>query len=175
MARRPSTIEEKGNAVLTNGLRGPGGEGVGEVVRDAATRKEATLVGEAERRRGVKVRGFSASRASTGGLRLTRRRRRRSLDPLLLHFSPPPSSLSPVRDGVNGDETLWRLGLGARGVMAAATYRRGAVGGMWTTGMQRWGARSHRDGGHDRRGRSLARVSAIAVKEGCDDDDITLK
>jgi hypothetical protein len=42
---------EKGNAVLTDGPRGPSGEGVGEEVCDAVTRKEAVLVGEADRRR----------------------------------------------------------------------------------------------------------------------------
>jgi hypothetical protein len=39
--------------VLTDGPRGPSGEGVGEEVCDAVTRKEAALVGEAERRRDV--------------------------------------------------------------------------------------------------------------------------
>jgi hypothetical protein len=38
--------------VLTNGPRGPSGEGVGEEVREAVTRKVVTMVGEAERRRG---------------------------------------------------------------------------------------------------------------------------
>jgi hypothetical protein len=42
---------EKGNAVLTNGPRGPSGEGVGEEVCDAVTRKAAALVGEEDRRR----------------------------------------------------------------------------------------------------------------------------
>jgi hypothetical protein len=39
---------EKGNAVLTDGPRGPSGEGVGEEVCDAVTRKAAALVGEAD-------------------------------------------------------------------------------------------------------------------------------
>jgi hypothetical protein len=37
--------------VLTDGPRGPSGEGVGEGVCDAVTRKEAALVGEADGRR----------------------------------------------------------------------------------------------------------------------------
>jgi hypothetical protein len=44
---------ETGNAVLTDGPRGPSGEGVGEEVCNAVTGKEAALVGEAERRHDV--------------------------------------------------------------------------------------------------------------------------
>jgi hypothetical protein len=63
--------------------------------------------------------GFSASRDSTGGLRLPQRRERRSLGRLFLLLSPP-SSPPLVRGGADGDETPRQLGLGAQGGAVAA-------------------------------------------------------
>jgi hypothetical protein len=76
----------------------------------------------------------------------------------------PPSSLPPVRGSVNGDETPRRLGLGARGGTAAATYGRGAVRGYVDDGDAAEARGAHCDGGHARRGRALASASAKEVK-----------
>jgi hypothetical protein len=85
---------EKGNAVLTDGSRGPSGEGVGEEVCDAVTRKEAALVGEADGRRDEEEaeeagvagvlgsRGSGSSRAAPASLRV------------VLLRAPPCSSFS---------------------------------------------------------------------------------
>jgi hypothetical protein len=77
----------KWNAVLTTGPMGPGGEGVGEEVRDAVTRKAAALVGEAERRRGEE------EVEEAGGRRRARLPQVWLL--LALHRAPPFSSSSP--------------------------------------------------------------------------------
>jgi hypothetical protein len=79
-------------------------------------------------------------------------------------FNSPPSSLPPVRDSVNGDENPRRLGLGARGGTAAATYGRGAARGYVDDGDAAEARGAHCDGGHARRGRALASALAKEVK-----------
>jgi hypothetical protein len=105
--------------VLTNGPRGPVGEGVGEEVRDAVTRKAVVLVGEAERRRGEgeareagghsrarlpRVRllltggsGFAAGGAALGAFVLL----------LLFPPSPSPPACGCVGRGSNLPRWLW--------------------------------------------------------------------
>jgi hypothetical protein len=137
---------EKGNAVLTDGPRGPSGEGVGEEVCDAVTRKEAAPVGEAERRRDEeeaeeaggrrrawlpRVRlllaggsGFAAGGAAPG-------------TSVLLLLSPFSFS-SGLRVGGQGIESPEAARVGrAMGVAAVATYSGGSAGCTWTAGMRR--------------------------------------
>jgi hypothetical protein len=137
---------EKGNTVLTDGPRGPSGEGVGEEVCDAVTRKEAVLVGEAERRRDEeeaeeaggrrrawlpRVRlllaggsGFEAGGAAPGA------------SVLLLLF--PFSFSSGLRVGGLGIESTEAARVGrAMGVAAVASYSGGSAGCTWTAGMRR--------------------------------------
>jgi hypothetical protein len=84
--------------VLTNGPRGPGGEGIGEEVRDAVTRKATALVGEAERRRGegeaeeAGVTGVLGSRGSGSSSRAAPASRRA----VLLRAHSFSSSSSPL-------------------------------------------------------------------------------
>jgi hypothetical protein len=136
---------EKGNVVLTNGQWGPGGEGVGEEVRDTETRKAAALVGEIERRRGegeaeevggrrrawlLWVRlllaggsGFAAGGAAPGAS-------------VLLLLSPFSSSgLRVCGQGIESPEAA-RVGR-ALGVAAATSYSGEQRGGTWTVGMCR--------------------------------------
>jgi hypothetical protein len=86
---------EKGGAVLTGGPRGPSGEGVGEEVRDAVTRKEAALVGEADGRHDEEevkeagVAGVRGSRGSGSSSRAAPASRR-----VVLLRAPPSSSFS---------------------------------------------------------------------------------
>jgi hypothetical protein len=139
-----NTHRENGNAVLTDGPRGPSGEGVGEEVCDVVTRKEAAPVVEAERRRDEeeveeaggrrrswlpRVRllaggsGFAAGGAAPGASVL-----------LLLC---PFSFSSGLRVGGQGIESPEAARVGrAMGVAAAATYSGGRAGCTWTAGMR---------------------------------------
>jgi hypothetical protein len=135
--------------VLTNGPRGPNGEGVGEEVCDAVKRKAAVLVGEADRRCNEgeaeeaggrrrawlpRVRlllaggsGFAAGGAAPGAS-------------VLLLLSPFSFSSGLWVCG-QGIESPRRLGLGEPwGSRWWLLIAAGSAGGVWTAGMHRMAA-----------------------------------
>jgi hypothetical protein len=118
LARRPGATGVRHEQALTYGLRN---HKVKAAVMKSLVRRRGCRQRwqRKQRRHGVGVRGFSASRDSTGGLRLPRRHGRLSLSRLLLLLFPS-SSPPPVHGGADGDETPRRLGLGAQGGAVAA-------------------------------------------------------
>jgi hypothetical protein len=132
--------------------------GVGEGVRGAVTRREAALVGEAERRGGeeAEVAGVRGSRGSGSSSRAAPASRR-----AVLFRAPPSSSFSspspspPAAGRWTGDWIPRAARVGEsqgrrRRLLIAAVAR-----GTWTARMRREAA-GHVDGGHDRRARALA-------------------
>jgi hypothetical protein len=135
--------------VLTDGPRGPSGEGVGEEVCDAVTRKEAALVGEAERRRGEGETEEAGGRRRAwlprfwlllaGGFDFTVGGAAPGASALLL--LSPFSFSSGLRVGGQGIESPEAARVGrAMGVATAASYSGGSAGCTWTAGMCRMAA-----------------------------------